>query len=184
MANPFNFKGTQFASFTYTNKQGEVSNYLVQLGGVYKKGLEKNIEKLKSASFEDEAWETARLEMIETMTANLNPKTANNRSKAQSDTYEHLHKGVKMHVGKKSPALNGNIYIGCNVVKKTQTAKQKAQTEINIASGNFEPKKPKTKTVKSEISKVLDLHYLGFSNFKFAKGSLESARINGEIIEL
>ena len=56
MANPFNFKGTQFASFTYTNKQGEVSNYLVQLGGVYKNGLEKNIEKLKNASFEDEVW--------------------------------------------------------------------------------------------------------------------------------
>jgi len=188
MANVFNFKGAQFASFTYTNKQGVVSNYQVVLGFSYRNGQLENIEKLENASFDDEALENSRIEMLTKAKDNLDPKTKSNQSKAQDETYQHLHKGVKVHIGKKSPALNGNVYIQAIVVKKTQTEEQIAQTEINKASGNFEEKKVVKNGEKvlnrKKVEKALELRNLSVATFKFAKGSLESARINGETLEM
>tara|TARA_B100000768_G_C11181752_1_gene333232 strand:+ start:287 stop:859 length:573 start_codon:yes stop_codon:yes gene_type:complete len=184
----FDFKGSQFANFTYTNGEGVISNYHVILGSSYEKAQLKNVEILKNASFDDEGLEIARLDILAKALANLNPKTQSNQSKAQCDTYQHLHKGIKMHIGIKSPQLNGNIYIGAVIINKKQTPEQIKQSEINIASGNFKPKKV-TKhgqkvLNKKEVSKTLGLHALQYGNFKFEKGSLESARVNGEILEM
>ena len=182
----FDFNGVQFASFTYTNKQGVVSNYKVILGSLYEKGQKENVEKLKNASFTEQDLEAVRLEMIEKAEANLNPKTRSNQSLAHDKTYKYLHRFIKEHIGEKSPHLNGNIYINAVIYKVTQTEEQKKQTAENIASGNFEPKK-ETKhgakvLAKNKIAKALELKNKSFGAFKLAKGSMESARVNGDTI--
>lgn len=182
MNNPFNFKGCQFASFTYTNSYGEVSTQTVLLGATYENAKAKDLATLQNASFTEQGLEIARLTLANSLLKNMNDKTRSNQSKGQIDAYINLYKGVRIH------KETEEVHILAQFVSKTVSAEQKAQTEINKASGNFKERKTvnsrQATLDKKEVTKTLDLVQGKIRNFKLAKGSLESARVNGETLTI
>lgn len=193
MNNPFDFKGCQFASFTYTNSYGEVSNYHVLLGTSYETLTEKDFEKLNNASFEENHLEIARLNLVNAKLKNMNEKTKSNQSKAQANAYTSLEKGFKIH------NENQTVHLMARCLNKTQTEEQIKQTEINFAIAEEDAKnkvkpprfKVKTKTNsrqktidQNNVKKLLGLDELQIVNFKFVEGRLQRAKVNGQVIEM
>ena len=174
-------KGTQFASFEYVNKQGQVSTYNVLMGAVYGNAVQYNIDALSNAHFSDELKEKARIKLLDALVNNQNKKTQSNQSKAQQNAYVTLGKGFRVHKEKKTLSLLAYV------MGKTQTEEQKRQTRLNKESGLFEAKKssnPRPLTVaQNEVKKTLKLKATNMVSFNFERGKLLSGKVNGEIFE-
>ena len=181
MNNPFNFSGTQYASFEYTNSYGEVKTYNVLLGASYENARLKDLETLRNASFTEERHEVARKSLIKAIEKNLDPKTASRQSKAQTEAYMPIAKGLRMHVD------TGVIYLLCRRNKVTQSEEQKARTIANAESGNFKERKVvnsrQTTIDKKEVKKMLNLKELEIMQFKFTSERMHQAKVNGNILE-
>lgn len=177
-SNPFDFKGTQFASFDYTNSYGVVKTYNVLLGARYNIAKMKDIITLRGASFPEQNLDEARLRLVKAHENNLNDKTRSNQSKGQIDAYIHLTKGFKIN------KASDKVHLMAYSQSTTQSEEQKAQTIANQESGNFKPeKKPvnsrQTTIDQNDVKKALDLRELKLVNFIFSKTRIEGARVNG-----
>jgi hypothetical protein len=153
----------------YRNQQGEVSNYLINLGMSYDEQRLKDIAKLEAKKFEqDTIKEIARREMLDSKIKNTSDETRTNASKAQIDAYLELCNNVKLH--KESFELHMKSFL----VKK----------EI-IIPGVYKPVNSSDKTIaKRQIGKELDLSTDNYRQFKFANMDQTVISINGEKIEI
>lgn len=107
--------GVTFVSLVYTNKAGEKSQYLLNVGASHKKAKETDIETLKKldvsklkTKFSKELLTKAVNSLL---TSLLKPSKAH--SEAQKDAYIHLATGIKEH------SEYGDIYLYGLVVNKT-----------------------------------------------------------------
>lgn len=159
--------GVSFVSIrNYTNKNGEVSNYLINVGASYERAKVRDIEFLENLNFGEYEFksdlsllEQARQELI---AAFIKPNK--NLSEGQTNAYTHIVKGVKVH------NENGQIYI--------YGYKEKKEVLVKGEYG-ADTRKPLTKA-KDELRKLL-------RTGKFTQYILEmvnEVRANGEIIEI
>ena len=182
MKNPFDFSGTSFASFDYTNAYGEVKTYLVLLGATYANAKKADLETLKNATFTEERHEVARKSLIASLEKNLDPKTQSNQSKGQQNAYQSLEKGFRLHLE------TGDINLLARKINVTQSEEQKAQSIANAESGEFKIRKKvnsRQATIdKNEVKKMLDLKERNMVQFKFKKGRFLEGRLSGDRITL
>jgi hypothetical protein len=180
MNNPFNFKGTQFASFDYTNSYGEVKTCNVLLGAKYNVAKMKDLITLRGASFPEQNLEEARVRLVTAIEKNLDPKTQSNQSKGQQDAYIHLTKGFKIN------KASDKVHLMAYSISTTQSEEQKVETENNKVSGLFKERKKvnsRQATIdQNDVKKALDLRELKLVNFIFSKDRVESARVNGSTL--
>lgn len=103
------FNGVQFISISnYTNKNGEVSNVLLNIGASLHKAKKKDVYKLENTVFNDPLKEIAKNEIINSLKAPLKK-----RSESQKDAYINICNGLRMHIN------TGKLYIyGLQVKKK------------------------------------------------------------------
>ena len=99
----------------YENKQGEVSNFVINIGAKYNNAKLKDIAYLETldvstleSELSNELLETARVKLL----GNLN-KPNSKQSQAQKDAYTHVNGAIKIH------NVTGAIYIFGTRVKKT-----------------------------------------------------------------
>jgi len=152
----------------YENKQGEISNYLINLGASYENAKQKDIEYLKNlnpTSLEKEfkseytTLETARVSLLESF---INPNE--NRSNGQINAFTHICTGLKVH------NETGLLYIFGLKVSKTV-----------IQKGIYKEVKSSALTIaKNELRKQL-------KTGQFVQFSLEignTIKISNETLEL
>jgi hypothetical protein len=159
--------GVSFVSIrNYENKQGEVSNNLINVGASYAKAKQKDIEFLENLVIADHSFkspadliEEARIELIK---AFLSPNEA--LSKGQTDAYTQIVSGVKIH------NETGAIYVYGYRENKTI-----------LKAGEYKEVKSKPLTIaKNELRKLL-------RTGKFTQYAIETGneiRCNGETLEL
>lgn len=159
--------GVSFVSIrNYTNKNGEVSNNLINIGASYERALKQDVEFLENLKFGDYEFkstpdliEEARVTLIE---AFLKPNE--NRSNGQKDAYTHIVPGLKVH------NETGLLYVYGYREQKTV-----------ITKGEYKTVKSSALTIaKNELRKLL-------RTGKFTQYSLEignEVRANGETLEL
>lgn len=159
--------GVSFVSIrNYTNKSGETSNNLINVGASYENAKRKDIEFLenldaKAHNFKSapDLIETARVALIE---AFLKPDE--NRSNGQKDAYTHIVPGVKVH------NETGLLYVYGYREQKTVLVK-----------GEYKTVKSAPLTIaKNELRKLL-------KTGKFTQYSLElgnTIKANGDTLEL
>jgi hypothetical protein len=110
----FKGNGTQFVGFTYTNKQGETSRYVIQTNTSYENALKKDLvlvptlEYVETEKFDKETFETAKDEVVKSLKMSLGKldetmtKTEieqhQNRSNGQKDAYISIAPNVKYNV--------------------------------------------------------------------------------------
>lgn len=161
--------GVSFFSIkNYTNKFGEVSNQLINVGINYGKSKEQDIETLRKADLTQMSFkspitliEKARTTLIEAFI-----KPDENRSNGQIDAYTQITPGVKVH------NETGLMYIWGYRVNKTV-----------ITPGVYPVVNSKPDTIaKNELKKALDLKTEKFVNFSLELGN--TLKANGETIEL
>lgn len=153
----------------YTNEQGEVSNYVINIGADYGKAKEDDTvtlldaENLKAIDFGSVApySEEARIALLE---ANLKLTVASqNRSDAQTDAYTTICENVRMHND------TGRLYIYGMRISKTV-----------LIPGNYGPdtRRPLTKA-KDKIREGLKT-----SKFRqFCVDKIVEVKMNGETLE-
>jgi hypothetical protein len=159
--------GVSFVSIrNYTNKSGETSNNLINVGASYERAKQNDIaflENLDATAHEfksaPDLIESARIALIE---AFLKPDQ--NRSKGQTDAYTHIVPGVKVH------NETGLLYVYGYREQKTVLIK-----------GEYKTVKSAALTIaKNELRKLL-------KTGKFTQYSLElgnTIKANGETLEL
>jgi hypothetical protein len=159
--------GVSFVSIrNYTNKQGETSNNLINVGASYAKAKQKDIEFLENLKASEHTFkstpeliETARVELIK---AFLNPDE--NRSQGQTDAYTNIVPGVKVH------NETGVLYVYGYREQKTI-----------LKAGEYKEVKSAALTIaKNELRKLL-------RTGKFTQYALEignEIKANGETLEL
>ena len=159
--------GVSFVSIrNYTNKFGEVSNNLINVGANYEKAKQKDIAFLENINFSDYEFKSnlslldeARKVLIASFI-----KPDENRSNGQINTYTHIVSGVKVH------NETGVLYVyGYRENKQILT------------NGEYPIVKSKPLTIaKDELRKLL-------RTGKFTQYALEignEIRANGETLEL
>lgn len=106
---------TFFGVNNYTNQQGEVSNFVINIGASYGNAKKKDIKYLENldvntleTDIDKTILETARVELLKSL---VTPNE--NRSNAQSDAYTKINDAVKIH------NETNAIYIFGTRVKKT-----------------------------------------------------------------
>jgi hypothetical protein len=159
--------GVSFFSIkNYQNKQGEISNNLINIGINYAKSKQQDIEFLENINLKDHTFkspidliEDARLDLIVSF---LSPDE--NRSKGQTEAYTTIFSGVKVH------NTTGLLYVYGYRVNKTV-----------IKEGEYKEVKSNPKTIaKNELRKLL-------KTSKFTQYSIEignTIKAIGETIEL
>lgn len=154
----------------YRNEEGEISNYLINLGMKYSEQREKDIEKLKQISFKEEniLLEEARLKLLESHTKNTTDTTRTNASQAQIDAYLVLCDNVKLCKSQYSLHMFGFLV--------TKTVIQAIQYKAVNSSA--------LTLAKKNVQKKLDLSTSKFRNFKFEHMENTVVSINGEQIEI
>jgi hypothetical protein len=157
-------KGISFIAFDYTDRDGEKTKRLINIGVPYENALKKDLAILKKARYSEPLKQQARRELMESIKNSLNPNYDSPQAKAQKETYINLGSGLKWHIEKQQ------LYIFGTSVRKVITEKvEKADT-----------RRPLTKA-KDEIKK--GLHTSKYRLFK--TGSLNSkVSINGDKIEI
>lgn len=137
----------------YENKQGEISNYVINLGFDYGKMVDRDIQKLENASFEDELLEKARVTLLKRLLKNKDPKTQSNQSKGQQDAYYNPCKGLKFHIE------SGTFYFfGQKIRKKVLRAVE------------YKPKNSRPLTIaQNKVKKELNLSSHKLRQFKVQK---------------
>lgn len=159
--------GVSFVAIrNYTNKFGEVSDNLLNVGASYEKAKAKDVEFLENINFADYQFKSdlslldeARKELIAAFI-----KPDENRSNGQKDAYTHIVKGVKVH------NETGVLYVyGYRENKKI------------LKEGVYPTVKSRPLTIaKDELRKLL-------RTGKFTQYALEignEVRANGETLEL
>lgn len=102
------FNGSSFVGLTYTNKDGETSNHVINVGFSYGNAVKKDLLKLQTADINNIAAaidypialvETTINKMIDGFIKNQNKETQSNQSKAQQDAYIKIEgiEGIKIH---------------------------------------------------------------------------------------
>lgn len=165
----------QFVSFpNYTNKNGEVANYVVNGNIDYGKAKERDFENLKDVTMRQmlEISEQKNIPFSVVLTAwnelfeSYKPKEQNEqnaRSKAQTDAYINFGKGLRMH--KETETFH--LY-GFAVSKKV------------IVEGNYPQVNSSDKTkAKRAIEKIADFKTTKFRNFKCELGHCEYINLSG-----
>jgi flagellar biosynthesis component FlhA len=161
--------GCKFVSIrNYRNNEGEVSNYLINVGLSVQDQKEKDLVKLNEAKFENPLLEKARIEMIETKTKNLNKETASNQSLAQTDAYVSIAPNVRLHKETYSFKVTGF------------KVKKEVIVPIEYKAVNSSPLTIAKKKVGKEINLLMD----NFRQFSFENMENTTIKLNGETIEV
>lgn len=127
----------------YKNKQGEVSNNVVNVGMEYKKQVAKDIEKLKAFDILSVETKSSKvmLEKARTELINNFNKPNKKQSEAQKNAYTHITNGLKVH------NESGEVYIYAYSVNKKVVVK-----------GEYKKSNPRELTIaKNELKKLADL---------------------------
>jgi hypothetical protein len=159
--------GVSFFSIkNYTNKFGEVSNQLINVGINYEKSKQSDITMLNSLDETKMTWKSAMVDIVKAKIALIEAfiKPDENRSNGQTDAYTTIVSGVRVHND------TGKLYIyGYRVSKKV------------IVEGEYPIVKSSNMTIaKNELRKLCKTDK--FVNFGIAIGNSVSAK--GETIEL
>ena len=109
-----------FAVKGYQNEQGEISNYVINVGSDFEKAKKADIkflQNLKVATIKDAKSDVVLLEQArqELLKALIEPSKT--RSEGQTDAYEHIAPNVKRHL------TNGNLYVFGTRVNKNVLVK-------------------------------------------------------------
>lgn len=159
--------GVSFVSIrNYTNKFGEVSNNLINVGANYEKAKQKDIEFLENINFSNYEFKSDLSLLDEARKALIASfiKPDENRSEGQINAYTHIVKGVKVH------NESGVLYVYGYREKK----------EV-LSKGEYPNVKSRPLTIaKEELRKLL-------RTGKFTQYALEignEIRANGETLEL
>ncbi len=159
-------RGTQFVSVKgYENSEGEIANFVLNLGSKYENAKKKDIAKLQ-AILKVGKFETAlQKEAVESVLNGLiNPNQ--NRSKGQTETYETIEgfPMLKRHIA------TGDLYIyGQRISKKV------------IVKGNYKTVNSKPLTIEKEkVRKGLSTSKLRLIKL----GKEDQIKVNGRIIAL
>jgi hypothetical protein len=159
--------GVSFVSIrNYTNKQGEVSNNLINVGASYERAKQKDIEFLENINFSDYDFKSPASLLEEARQALIAAfiKPDANRSEGQINAYTPIFAGVKVH------NETGVLYVYGYREKK----------EV-IQKGEYKTVNSKPLTIaKDELRKLL-------KTGKFTQYALEignEIRANGQTLEL
>jgi hypothetical protein len=166
LSEAFKVNSPKFVSIrNYRNAEGEIANYLINLGVDYTSQRDKDIEKLTKVSYRDESMnkEIARLELLTSMINNKHDTTRSAGSQAQLDAYHRLHKNIRIH------EVKGELYLFGMVVKK----------EV-IKAANVRH----SWTIKDTVKKELNLRTRRCRQFKFSNLSGTVICINNNAIEI
>lgn len=159
--------GVSFFSIkNYTNKHGEVSNQIINVGASYEKMKQKDIETLRNMDILKMQWksamvdiEIARAALIE---AFITPDKA--RSDGQKDAYTNIANGIRVH------NETGKLYLFGYKLRKTV-----------LVEGEYPTVNSRKETIaKDELRKYLRTNK--FVNFGLEVGNELTA--NGNTIEL
>lgn len=160
--------GVTFLSIkNYTNKEGAVSNYLINVGINYERTKLKDVEFLQNLNTNEHQFKSAK-ELIEDARHELiasfkKPDIA--RSLGQKDAYTVIFDGVKVH------NETGQLYVFGFCQQKTVIKEGEPKKPVNSA--------PKT-LAKKELKKLLKTDK--FTQFALEMGN--TLRLNGQTLEL
>lgn len=130
-----NVKSARFVSINgYENKNGEISNYVINLNVSLEKLKERDINLLQSLEL-DGVSETARQELLDSFIKNRSKETATNQSKGQIDAYTHLSKNIKFHNTTREVFITGML-VQKYIIKKG-TYKEVKSAEKTIAKNKI-----------------------------------------------
>jgi hypothetical protein len=175
----FKGNGTQFVGFTYTNKQGETSKYVIQTNTSYENALKKDLalvptlEYVETEKFDKETFETAKDEIVKSLKMSLGKldetmtKTEieqhQNRSNGQKDAYISIAPNVKYNVE------NMEVHIFAKKHQKTV-----------LVEGVYPVVNSRAKTIaKDSIRK----HMKSTQYRTFIITNVETIKVNGDTIE-
>lgn len=134
--------GVSFCSIkNYTNQEGEVSDYVFNIGVSYEKAKEKDIQFLNDLDVTTMEWQSAMVDIIKAKQDLISSLEAPSkaRSEGQKDAYTHINSGLKVHND------TGELYVfGMKVSKKVKEA----------VDYGADTRKPLTKA-KDEIRKMM-----------------------------
>ncbi len=134
--------GVSFISVrNYTNKQNETSHYSINIGASYENAKTKDIEFLRALDVTTRTWHSSMINMQlakdELIAAFLKPNET--ISKGQSDAYENIGSGLKIHKESGSLVVFGYL--------KSKTV---------LVPGEYETKNSRALTIaKDELRKLL-----------------------------
>ena len=159
--------GVSFFSISnYTNKFGEVSNQLINVGINYENSKQSDIKTLNNLDVTTMEWKSAMVDILKANTTLVEAfiKPNENISKGQTEAYTNIIPGVRVH------NETGLLYIyGYRVSKKV------------LVEGNYPIVKSKPETLaKNELRKLCKTDK--FVNFSIEIGNTLKAK--GETIEL
>jgi len=131
---------TFFGMRNYTKKEnGEVSNYLINLGMDYSKQKEKDIEVLRNLDLTKGTWqsdlvtlEIARTALIESF---INPDK--NRSEGQINAFTNVCKGLKVHNENATLHIYGYLVKKTVITESTQSKKVVKSAALTIAKNEL-----------------------------------------------
>tara|TARA_R100000995_G_scaffold84922_1_gene65900 strand:+ start:21689 stop:22198 length:510 start_codon:yes stop_codon:yes gene_type:complete len=153
------FNGVQFVAINnYTNKQGEISKVLLNVGASIQNAKQKDINTLKGISYDYETIEEkARIELLTALTKPT--KQTKNRSQGQKDAYVQLCTGIRMHIETKTIYIYG-LQVRKNVVQKGEY-KTVNSRPLTIAKNIIRKTLKHTKFRQYSLSKIDTLTFDG-----------------------
>jgi len=175
----FKDNGTKFVGFTYTNKQGETSRYVIQTNTSYETSLKKDLalvptlEYVETEKFDKETFETAKAEIVKSLKMSLGNldetmskieiEQHQNRSNGQKDAYISIAPNVKYNVE------NMNVHIFAKKHQKTV-----------LVEGVYPVVNSRAKTIAKDSIKK---HMKSTQYRTFIISNVETMKVNGDIIE-
>lgn len=160
-------KGCKFASFTYTNQQGETAKRFIQLGCDKEKLYRSDLEKLKAYKAENDIEEQARLEMVASIEKSLAYGIGNNPDYTQKGVWESIDSNLSVDTEKGKVRVLG-LQLNKTILK----------------AGIYPPKNSRPKTIaKKAIAKKLDLKREKIKSFSITSDQFQRIAANGETLE-
>ena len=164
-------KGARFIGFNYTNKEGELSKRVVNVGVSYENMLKKDLEILKTVSYTPSPlytkadWDLAKAELKKSLENSLDPAVTNARSEAQKDAYIWIADGLRWHIDNKELHITGASH-----------------SKTVIVAGTYKTVNSRAKTIaKNDIKKNLKSDKYRTFVIKNLSGTL---KINGDTIDI
>jgi len=179
-----NFNGAKFISLSYTSKTNEQAIHVINTNISVMNAKEKDFNTLKKPTYCQSkavlqacfakgidkptiktAWSEMLVSTEKNLSANIEDRTIS--SQAQSDAYENMGNGIRLHKD------SGHLHIFGMAIQKT----------IIVAGEPKKAVKSANKTIaKKLITKVLDLRAGKFRTFILPE--VNTVKLNGETIEL
>lgn len=153
---------SRFASFTYTNKQGETSHYLLHLNVNLKKVLARDLKVLRTAEAASEIEREALDAVIKSAETSL-ITDFHNPAYTKEGYYEYLMRGVKYH--------ENQLYVNAFVVKRTV-----------LTPGTYKEVKSKPLTIAKDKFRAM-MKMNKFREFRLDLSQIQSVKMNGKILE-